>query len=148
MKLQLESADNDDNHSEISEGLTEEDYNEMINSVSDIDDNDKPFLYTLEIMDQNVKITYINETQTIVIKKDNYEISSNLSLVLESDIKEIQNITCQESLEISDININDINTSENLNADEKLKDKTELNICSKSEPKIEYNNLDYTTVCF
>ena len=111
-------------------------------------DNDKPFLYTLEIMDQNVKITYINETQTIVIKKDNYEIEpicSNLSLVLESDVKEIQNITYQESLEVSDTNTN---TSENLNADEKLKDNTELNICLKSEPKTENNNLDYTTVCF
>lgn len=39
-------------------------------------DNDKLFSYTLELMDQNVSMVYLNETQSIVIKKDGYSITN------------------------------------------------------------------------
>ena len=38
-------------------------------------DNDKPFEYKLELMDHNIKMIYVNEKQSIVIQKDDYEIS-------------------------------------------------------------------------
>jgi hypothetical protein len=42
-------------------------------------DNNVPFEYKLELMDQNIKMVYVNETQSIVIEKDGYKIvkSSN-----------------------------------------------------------------------
>ena len=39
---------------------------------------DSPFVYTLELMDQNVSMVYLNEKQSIVIKKDKYEILDSL----------------------------------------------------------------------
>ena len=44
--------------------------------------NDNLFVYTLELMDHNVSMVYLNETQSIVIKKDGYEILGS-SLVKE-----------------------------------------------------------------
>ena len=38
-------------------------------------DNDKPFQYKLELMDQNVNMIYVNEKESIVIEKDGYKIS-------------------------------------------------------------------------
>ena len=37
-------------------------------------DKNSPFIYTLELMDQNIEMVYLNETQSIVLKKDDYEI--------------------------------------------------------------------------
>jgi hypothetical protein len=39
-------------------------------------DNTVPFEYKLELMDQNIKMVYVNETQSIVIEKDGYKILS------------------------------------------------------------------------
>jgi hypothetical protein len=44
--------------------------------------NDNLFVYTLELMDHNVSMVYLNETQSIVLKKDGYEILGS-SLVKE-----------------------------------------------------------------
>ena len=35
-------------------------------------DNSKPFVYTLELMDHNVQMVYLDETQSIVFQKDGY----------------------------------------------------------------------------
>jgi hypothetical protein len=45
----------------------------VLNVIIDKDNND-PFIYTLELMDNNVSMVYLNETQCIVINKDGYEI--------------------------------------------------------------------------
>jgi hypothetical protein len=37
-------------------------------------DNNIPFEYKLELMDENIKMVYVNETQSIVINKDGYTI--------------------------------------------------------------------------
>ena len=43
-----------------------------------IDISSKPFTYTLELMDHNVKMVYINETESIVIQKDDYIIDGRI----------------------------------------------------------------------
>jgi cellobiose-specific phosphotransferase system component IIB len=111
-------------------------------------DNNKPFLYILEIMDQNVKITHINETQTIVIKKDDYEIIGPQDKHLVSEPKEIA-----EPKEINSINIEkeELPTNDNVDANEEEKvEKEDLKLEEKTEaePKTVSNILDYTTVCF
>ena len=43
-----------------------------------IDNSSKPFTYTLELMDHNVKMVYINETESIIIQKDDYIIDGRI----------------------------------------------------------------------
>lgn len=49
-------------------------YLENVLNVKIDNDTNKPFTYTLELMDHNVSMAYLNETQSIVIKKYGYEI--------------------------------------------------------------------------
>jgi hypothetical protein len=42
------------------------------NVLSVVIDNSKPFVYTLELMDHNVQMVYLNEMQSIVFQKDGY----------------------------------------------------------------------------
>ena len=49
-------------------------YLENVLNVKIDNDTNKPFIYTLELMDHNVSMVYLNETQSIVIKKYGYEI--------------------------------------------------------------------------
>ena len=42
------------------------------NVLSVVIDNSKPFVYTLELMDHNVQMVYLDETQRIVFQKDGY----------------------------------------------------------------------------
>ena len=49
-------------------------YLENVLNVKIDNDANKPFTYKLELMDQNVSMVYLNETQSIVIKKYGYEI--------------------------------------------------------------------------
>jgi hypothetical protein len=46
-------------------------------------DKSCPFTYTLELMDQNIDMVYLNETQSIVLKKDDYEIIDPIIIVKE-----------------------------------------------------------------
>ena len=48
-------------------------------------DNTVPFEYKLELMDQNIKMVYVNETQSIVIEKDGYTIVKSSNAVVEAD---------------------------------------------------------------
>ena len=49
-------------------------YLENVLNVKIDNDTNKPFTYKLELMDHNVSMVYLNETQSIVIKKYGYEI--------------------------------------------------------------------------
>ena len=49
-------------------------YLENVLNVKIDNDANKPFTYKLELMDHNVSMVYLNETQSIVIKKYGYEI--------------------------------------------------------------------------
>jgi len=42
------------------------------NVLNVVIDNSKPFVYTLELMDHNVQMVYLDETQSIVFQKDGY----------------------------------------------------------------------------
>jgi hypothetical protein len=49
----------------------------LINVLQTTIDTDKPFVYTLELMDHNVSMVYLDETQSIVIQKDGYKIEES-----------------------------------------------------------------------
>jgi hypothetical protein len=49
----------------------------LINVLKITIDADKPFVYTLELMDHNVSMVYLDETQSIVIQKDGYKIEES-----------------------------------------------------------------------
>ena len=53
-------------------------------------DKNTPFTYTLELMDQNIEMVYLNETQSIVLKKDDYEVIKETSIEVKEVIKETQ----------------------------------------------------------
>jgi hypothetical protein len=55
-------------------------------------DKSRPFTYTLELMDQNIKMVYLDETQSIVLKKDDYEVIK----VIKEEIKETPIIEVKE----------------------------------------------------
>ena len=65
-------------------------------------DKNLPFVYTLEIMDHNLSIIILNETQSIVIKKDGYEILGTKKMVVSvSDVlNEINTSTSEVEVEI------------------------------------------------
>jgi hypothetical protein len=52
-------------------------------------DNSKPFVYTLELMDHNVQMVYLDETQSIVFQKDGYIIEDGPK-VLSAAVEEIK----------------------------------------------------------
>jgi hypothetical protein len=68
-------------------------YLENVLNVKIDNDTNKPFTYTLELMDHNVSMAYLNETQSIVIKKYGYEILE--SSLIKEKIKS-QEIKSQE----------------------------------------------------
>ena len=49
----------------------------LINVLQTTIDTDKPFVYTLELMDHNVSMVYLDETQSIIIQKYGYKIEYN-----------------------------------------------------------------------
>jgi hypothetical protein len=61
----------------------------LINILDINIDNSKPFSYNLELMDHNVNMVYLNDTNSIVIQKDGYiieGIEENKSII--EDLKE------------------------------------------------------------
>ena len=48
----------------------------LVNILNIVIDDSKPFVYTLELMDHNVQMIYLDETQGIVFQKDGYIIES------------------------------------------------------------------------
>jgi hypothetical protein len=64
----------------------------LVNILNIVIDDSKPFVYTLELMDHNVQMIYLDETQSIVFQKDGYIIEDGKKpeLVLEEEVKEIK----------------------------------------------------------
>jgi hypothetical protein len=50
-------------------------------------DNSKPFVYTLELMDHNVQMVYLDETQAIVFQKDGYSIEDGINKAVSEAVK-------------------------------------------------------------
>lgn len=66
-------------------------YLENVLNVKIDNDTNKPFTYTLELMDHNVSMAYLNETQSIVIKKYGYEILESSLIKEKIKNQEIKN---------------------------------------------------------
>ena len=64
-------------------------------------DKNSPFTYTLELMDQNIEMVYLNETQSIVLKKDAYEVINPIINVTE--VKEVIKETPIEVIEVKEV---------------------------------------------
>lgn len=60
----------------------------LINVLQITIDTDKPFVYTLELMDHNINMVYLNETQSIIIQKDGYQIEDNTNVLENNKDKE------------------------------------------------------------
>jgi hypothetical protein len=60
----------------------------LINVLKTTIDADKPFVYTLELMDHNVSMVYLDETQSIIIEKDGYKIENKIEEVVEEVVEE------------------------------------------------------------
>jgi hypothetical protein len=63
-------------------------------------DKNSPFIYTLELMDQNIEMVYLNETQSIVLKKDDYEI---IDPVLTTEVVEVVEVVKETPIEVKEI---------------------------------------------
>lgn len=73
-------------------------------------DKSSPFTYTLELMDQNIEMVYLNETQSIVLKKDDYAVIDPIISVTEAKevIKEPPIIEVKEVIKepvIKEVNV-------------------------------------------
>ena len=77
----------------------------LVNVLNIVLDTSKPFVYTLELMDHNVQMVYLDKTQSIVFQKDGYIVTdSNVP-----DTKEICDNVVNDILEeIEKIVINEI----------------------------------------
>jgi hypothetical protein len=60
----------------------------LINVLKVTFDTSKQFVYTLELMDHNVSMVYLNETQSIVIQKDGYK-TEGLNEVVTNAVEEV-----------------------------------------------------------
>ena len=86
------------------------------NILNIIIDNDKSFVYTLELMDHNVNMVYLNETQSIVIQKDGYNITNKVSVN-----KEVLKVVEDVIETVSDLSkVDELLLAKELNADELL----------------------------
>ena len=65
-------------------------------------DNSKPFVYTLELMDHNVQMVYLDETQAIVFQKDGYSIEEVKSEAIKSE-EEVKEAIKEEIKEEPDL---------------------------------------------
>ena len=62
-------------------------------------DKNTPFTYTLELMDQNIEMVYLNETQSIVLKKDDYEVIDPVISVT----KEVVEVVKETPIEVKEV---------------------------------------------
>jgi hypothetical protein len=87
----------------------------LINVLQTTIDTDKPFVYTLELMDHNVSMVYLDETQSIVIQKDGYKIEESRQQqeevedkteVVEDNVEVVEdNVEIEESSIFKDVEI-------------------------------------------
>jgi hypothetical protein len=85
----------------------------LINVLKVTIDDDKPFVYTLELMDHNVSMVYLDETQSIIIQKDGYKIEDNTKV-------------CQRQGDNEDKTVVEDNTEVIEDKTEVVEDKTEV----------------------
>lgn len=72
----IELFNNDANYYVVGNKLDSKFFKYYLHNVLNIKvDNESPFEYKLEIMDHNVNMIYVNEKQSILIQKDDYDIS-------------------------------------------------------------------------
>jgi len=67
----------------------------LVNVLNITIDDSKPFVYTLELLDHNVKMVYLDETQSIVFQKDGYIITD----MKDSDTKDSDTNIIQDIIE-------------------------------------------------
>ena len=108
-------------------------------------DNTVPFEYKLELMDQNIKMVYVNETQSIVIEKDGYTIIS----VSESSnaVVEAISVSEEEAISVSEEEAISVSKEEAISVSAAV---ASLEAEPKEEPiKVkEEAILDASTVCY
>lgn len=69
----------------------------LTNILNTLVDDSKPFVYTLELMDHNVQMVYLDETQSIVFQKDGYIVIKESETNVVNDILEdIEKIVLNE----------------------------------------------------
>jgi hypothetical protein len=61
-------------------------------------DNSKPFVYTLELMDHNVQMVYLDETQSIVFQKDSYIIEDGTKVLTKVEESVVEESVVEESV--------------------------------------------------
>lgn len=94
-------------------------------------DNSKPFMYTLELMDHNVQMVYLDETQAIVFQKDGYSIETVIRKeVVESEdsintVEEVVNDIVDEVIKKVEENDDDYDDLPELISTEDFKEKLE-----------------------
>ena len=93
-------------------------------------DNSKPFVYTLELMDHNVQMFYLDEMQSIVFQKDGYIIEDGPK-VLSAAVEEIK---AEESLveEIKVVSVAEEEDYDDLPELIDIKEKVEKSIVTES----------------
>jgi hypothetical protein len=74
----------------------------LTNVLNIIIDNNKPFLYELELMDHNVSMVFLNEKQNIIIEKDDYKIVDNIATETEETLVVLETIIAQEEPTITE----------------------------------------------
>ena len=105
-------------------------------------DNDKPFEYKLELMDQNVNMIYVNEKESIVIEKDGYKIllSETISETI-SEAKEAKSEAKEALEEEAALEVEE--SKEAIKGEAK-----EVEEAIKSESKEEVYVFDASTICY
>ena len=98
-------------------------------------DNSKPFVYTLELMDHNVQMVYLDETQAIVFQKDGYSIEeikreeteseAVKSEAIESEIKEVEETVVSEETVVPETVVQE-EAKEEVSVDDDYDDLPEL----------------------
>jgi hypothetical protein len=70
-----------------------------LNNVLSVEiDNSKPFVYTLELMDHNVQMVYLDETQNIVFQKDSYIIEEGTKVLSVAEESIVEKSVAEESI--------------------------------------------------
>ena len=105
----IDLHNNNNNNYIIGNVLNSAFYKDYLTNVLNISiDNNKPFLYELELMDHNVSMVCLNEKQSIIIEKDDYKIVDNIATETEETLVVLETIIAQEEPIIADELTNEV----------------------------------------
>ena len=110
-------------------------------------DNNIPFEYKLELMDHNIKMVYVNETQSILIEKDGYTIVSVNESLEKTKEEETKEENTELVVEESSSTKGDEVEPKILEAESEPKAEPKADV-TKATPKHEEAILDASTVCY